>query len=66
MVITQKAARINAGLTQGDVAEMLGVRRATICKWEKGKVKMKDYQKSRLADIYNIDIKCIKFADEEE
>lgn len=65
MVITQKAARINAGLTQREVAEILGVRRATICKWEKGQVKMKDYQKSRLADIYNIDIECIKFADEE-
>lgn len=64
MIITQKAARINAGLTQGQVAKLMGVQTCTICNWENGKFPMKDYQKNQLADIYNMDIKYIKFADE--
>ena len=31
-----KAARVNAGLTQKEVADSLGVSNKTVCSWEKG------------------------------
>lgn len=37
MKITLKAARINAGLKQSDVAVALGVERKTVGAWESGK-----------------------------
>jgi len=36
MAWTIKAARVNAGLTQKDVAKALGVSETTVIKWEKG------------------------------
>lgn len=35
--ITLAAARVNAGLTQAELAEKMGVSRATINDWELGK-----------------------------
>lgn len=34
--ISLEAARVNAGLTQKELAEMLGVSNVTIINWEKG------------------------------
>jgi transcriptional regulator with XRE-family HTH domain len=34
--ITLKAARVNAGLTQKEAAEKLGVSPKTLCNWENG------------------------------
>lgn len=39
--LTLKAARVNAGYTQDQIAETLGVSRSTIIKWESGKSKMR-------------------------
>ena len=39
--ITLKAARVNAGLTQGEMADRLGVVRETVAAWESGKVEVK-------------------------
>lgn len=36
MKITLKAARVNVGLTQNDVAEALGTSKKTIWNWENG------------------------------
>lgn len=36
--ISLAAARVNAGLTQAEIAERMGVSRATIINWETGKV----------------------------
>ena len=35
--ITLEAARVNAKLTQQELAQMLGVHRTTLHNWEKGK-----------------------------
>ena len=35
--MTLKAARVNKGLRQVDVAEKLGVNRETVWRWENGK-----------------------------
>lgn len=36
MAITLKAARINAGLTQLEAAQMLVISKDTLSKWERG------------------------------
>ena len=35
--ITLKAARVNAGLTQTEVAKAIGKAPGTLCAWERGK-----------------------------
>lgn len=39
--ITLAAARVNAGLTQTDVAKAMRVSKATVGNWESGKTEMK-------------------------
>ena len=39
--ITLAASRVNAGLTQAEIAEEMGVSRATVNEWETGKREMK-------------------------
>lgn len=41
MRITMKAARINKGLTQAEVAKELNVTKKTVGSWENGKTKPK-------------------------
>lgn len=52
--ITLAAARVNAGLTQGDVAEKMHVSRQTIVNWEKGKVVPGIPEMQMLSRIYKI------------
>ena len=54
MRITMKAARVNAKLTQKEVAEKLGVSRATVMHWEKGITFPKSNQKMLLGQLYNL------------
>lgn len=35
--ITLRAARINAGFTQKEAADMLGISKTTLVKWEQGR-----------------------------
>lgn len=37
MAITLKAARVNAGLTQAQAAEQIGVSKEVISNWERGR-----------------------------
>lgn len=39
--ISVEAARVNAKLTQEELAEKMGVSRKTICNWESGKKSMR-------------------------
>ena len=39
--ISLAAARVNAGMTQEDVAKKMGISKQTIINWEKGKPKIK-------------------------
>lgn len=54
--ISLAAARVNAGLTQDDVAKKMQVSRNTIFLWEKGKVKIGIPELRMMSEIYGIPV----------
>lgn len=54
--ISLAAARVNAGLTQMDVAEKMHVSKQTIINWEKGKVLPKPAQLEMMCRLYNFPV----------
>ena len=54
MAITLKAARINAGYTQQEVAECVGVSVSTIKSWESGKTYPKQPQIECLCELFGL------------
>lgn len=52
--ISLAAARVNAGMTQEDVAREMHVSKQTIVNWEKGKIVPGIPEVEMLARIYNI------------
>ena len=54
--ITLKAARVNAGYTQKEVAKCIGVTETTIFNWENGKNKMPFEGLIKLANLYEMSI----------
>ena len=56
MQISLAAARVNAGLTQSEVADKVQKKRQTIQMWEKGKIKIDVGNLYLLASIYGVNI----------
>lgn len=54
--ISLAAARVNANLTQEEVAKALNVGKQTIVSWEKGKSEPKMSQCRMLSNLYDISI----------
>lgn len=54
MAISLKAARVNAGLTQTELAKRLGVSKVTYWKWEAGKAEPKVTQFDRICEICGV------------
>lgn len=52
--ISLAAARVNAGLTQEEVAKALNVGKQTIVSWEKGKSEPKMSQSRELSELYKM------------
>lgn len=52
--ISLAAARVNAGLTQAEVAKEMKVTKNTIVAWERGAREPKMSQARRLSELYNI------------
>ncbi len=52
--ISLAAARVNAGLTQEDVAKIMHVSKGTIVNWEKGKVIPKPAEVKMMSEIYHM------------
>lgn len=52
--ISLAAARVNAGMTQEDVAREMHISKQTVVNWEKGKVIPGIPEVEMLAKIYNI------------
>lgn len=57
--ITLAAARVNAGMTQEDVARKMRVSKNTVVNWEKGKVIPSFASLQTLSGIYMIPADCI-------
>lgn len=57
--ISLPAARVNAEMTQEEVAERMHVSKNTVINWEKGRVDMSFATLQTLADIYGLPIDCI-------
>lgn len=54
--ISLAAARVNANLTQQEVAEKMHIGKQTLVSWEKGNTEPKTSQIRILSEIYNIPI----------
>jgi transcriptional regulator with XRE-family HTH domain len=54
-----RAAREQAGLSQGQVAKLMGVQRPTVSEIEAGRRKVAAEELIRLATMYNVDIDWI-------
>jgi len=57
--ISLAAARVNAGLTQDDVARVLKVGKQTIVSWKKGKSEPKMSQSRQLSELYKMPLDYI-------
>lgn len=57
--ISLAAARVNAGLTQEDVAKELRVGKQTVVNWEKGKTEPKMSQSRQLSELYGMPLNYI-------
>ena len=63
--IQVKYARKNAGMTQADVAEALGVTKQTVLNWEAGKTEPSVAQAKQLSRLYRIPFDMLIFLPEE-
>lgn len=54
--ISLAAARVNANMTQQEVAEKMHIGKQTLVSWEKGNTEPKTSQIRLLSEIYNIPI----------
>ena len=52
--ITLEAARVNAGYSQKEAAEKLGVSNCTLLRWEKGLSMPKANQVVTICDLYRV------------
>lgn len=59
-----KKARLDAGLTQKEVAEKLGVAQAQYARWESGGRNPKDETVEKLAKIFNTSFETLKGRDD--
>ena len=61
MKFTLKAIRVNFDLSRAEMAEKLGVCKATIANWEQGKTEPTLAYLRKISTIFNISIDDIKF-----
>lgn len=64
--ITLRAARHNAGMTQREAAELLGVIPLTVSDWEVGKYKPVPERRSLIAAVYGVPQDFIEWGDRRE
>ena len=62
--ISLAAARVNARLTQEEVAKEMGVSKNTVVSWEKEASEPSISQARKLAKIFGIELNHIFFADD--
>lgn len=57
--ISLAAARVNAKMTQRQVAEALGISNQTVCNWENGKAEPSWSQAEQLSKLFGMDLDYI-------
>lgn len=60
--ITLSAARVNAGYSQKQAAELLNISNKTLCNWEKGKTFPEQPMIEKLCNLYGVTYDMINFA----
>lgn len=58
------ACRVNAGYTQKEVSEIIGVSEKTIIDWESGKTALKAERAQILSELYRIPLAYMDFSKE--
>ena len=58
--ISLAAARVNAELTQDEVAKCLGIGKQPLVSWEKGRTEPKASQLAKLCELYGVPISALK------
>lgn len=66
MAITMRAARVNAGYTQGDASRELGINIDTLSKYEKDNSKIGRDIIVKIQELYKLDADDIFFGKESE
>lgn len=66
MRLTLRAARINCGMKQKEVADLLGVNVATVSSWETGKTNPSLDNFRRMCGYYHVPEDWIKIGGEED
>lgn len=61
MKMTLKAARVNAGLTQTEFADALGVSKMTVFEWENGKRRVRPVYMPLIARVTGVSVDDIIF-----
>lgn len=59
MKMTLKAARVNAGLTQTEFADALGVSKMTVFEWENGKRRVRPVYMPLIAQVTGVSVNDI-------
>lgn len=59
--ITLKAARVNAGYSQKEAAEILNISNKTLCSWENGKTFPDQPMIEKLCVLYGVTYDMIDF-----
>ena len=57
--ITLEAARINAGMTQQAAADLFGIDRTTLVKWENGYTGIPYVTLCGMAYLYKVPVECL-------
>lgn len=66
MKLTLKAARVNAGLSQAEVAKSLKVSQASVASWESGLSSPRIQRAMKMAELYGLSVYDIFFKQEEQ
>jgi len=57
--VTIAGARVSAGLTQRELAEILHVTTQTVCSWESGKTEPLASQLKKISELAKVPMDCI-------
>ena len=66
MYITLKAARVNCGLSQSQLAKEIGVSKSTISRWERGESKISEKKLLHVTELCGVTVDSISLQSVEQ